>query len=309
MSGEMQVIESDSPVGKLFYRSYLGEKYAEFGPGKQVIVKPFTEFYDRIANFEIRDEDVFILAYPKTGSRWTQEMVWLILNGLDYTRALDEPQHDRSPLLEIEAIYPAVPENRTLKAFDKAKNPRCYKSHLQWSLLPKDITSGVKQPKIIVVLRGPEDVCTSNYYQAKVTDDFQGNWDDFCTLFLAGKIFWGPYWNHVLGLWEQRHRSNFLFIKYNKMKTDLSGTVQQVATFLGKRLSSDQIKDLCEHLSFNNLKKSKGFNMDKLVKGDINPFIRKGNIGDHKNVMSDEVIEEFRKQKEMYLSGTDLSFE
>ncbi|KAF5271006.1 hypothetical protein FQR65_LT05356 [Abscondita terminalis] len=310
MAIDVKLVNNNSELGKIFNSTYLkeGDEYIEVGIDKVILSARFEKHYNSIANFEVRDDDVFILAFPKSGSRWTQEMVWLILNNLDFKTAQELQLDTRSPLLELETIFENIPEGYKLQDLVNYASPRCIRSHLQWSLLPKVINSGTKNPKIIVVIRGPEDTCTSYYHQAKVIEGFHGSWNQFCTLFLGGKVPFGPYWTHLLSFWEQRHRSNIMFIKYNEMKTDLLGTIKKVATFLGKDLSINQIKELCIHLSFDNLKKSKGFNMEHLVKGDVNPFLRTGKVGDYKNVMDDEVIEAFGKQKEQYLSGTGITF-
>ncbi|KAF5271010.1 hypothetical protein FQR65_LT05360 [Abscondita terminalis] len=310
MSDQITVIESDSYIGKLLNSTYKTYgPFKEVGPNGQVIFGKVKELYNSIQNFEVRDDDVFVLAFPKTGSRWMQEMVWLILNNLDFNKAQELFLFERSQLLELEVIYDKTSEKRTIQGLSNIKSPRCLKSHLQWSLLPKAIRTDTKRPKIIVVLREPEDTCTSSYHQAKIVEGFVGTWEDYCTLFLAGKVLYGPYWNHVLGYWEQKHRSNILFVKFNKMKNNLPETVREVAGFLGKQLSDDQVNNLCKHLTFDNLKKNKGFNMEHIIKTGVNPFIRKGQIGDYKNIMSAEEIEKFRIQREQFLEGTDLSFD
>ncbi|KAF5271008.1 hypothetical protein FQR65_LT05358 [Abscondita terminalis] len=309
MSDEISIIGDDTDLGKIFVNGYSAKTYIEVGEDKVVLPEKFRRYWKDISDFEVRDDDVFICVFPKSGSRWTQEMVWLILNNLDYDKALTTAHVERSPLLEVETIIDRTVYERTIKGLATYRSPRCIKSHLQWSLLPKAITSGKKQPKIIVVMRCPEDVCTSQFHQAKVIEGFQGSWDDFCALFLAGKVMYGPYWKHILGYWEQRHRLNMLFLTFTKLKCNLPAVIEEVASFLDKKLSNDQIQELCHHLSFDNLKKSKGYNMEFMVKGEINPFMRKGQIGDHKNMMSEEVVAEFSKQRKQYLEGTNLSFD
>ncbi|KAF5271007.1 hypothetical protein FQR65_LT05357 [Abscondita terminalis] len=311
MSVDVKIIGNDSSLGKIFNDSYLTERqhYLEVGPDKVVLPGKYEELYGCIDNLEVRDDDVFICAFPKTGSRWTQELVWLILNNLDFKSARDVQLGMRSPFLDIELLFDDIQETKKIQQLVNYASPRCIRSHLQWSLLPKAIASGIKQPKIIVVLREPEDTCTSYFHQAKVMEGFRGSWDDFCHLFIEGKVLFGPYFTHVLSFWEQRHRSNVMFVKYNKMKVDLRGTIEEVASFLGKNLTKTNVEDLFNHLSFDNLKKCQGFNMEKFIKGDVNPFLRIGKIGDYKNAMSDEVIKVLKKQKEQYLAGTGLTFD
>jgi hypothetical protein len=37
--------------------------------------------------FEIFPDDIWLMCYPKTGSTWTQEMIWLLNNDLDFEAA------------------------------------------------------------------------------------------------------------------------------------------------------------------------------------------------------------------------------
>ena len=54
---------------------------------------------ERISNFELRDNDIFIVSYPKTGTTWTIELVWTMINEVDIEKT-KVPQMIRSPFLE-----------------------------------------------------------------------------------------------------------------------------------------------------------------------------------------------------------------
>ena len=46
-----------------------------------VITRHFAEtMADRIYNFEVRADDIWVVSYPKTGTTLTLEMVWMMLN-------------------------------------------------------------------------------------------------------------------------------------------------------------------------------------------------------------------------------------
>ncbi|KAF5289177.1 hypothetical protein FQR65_LT02067 [Abscondita terminalis] len=312
---EAKVIGNDTKLGAVLNRHFLGERshYIEVGPEKIVLPGKFEGFLERIKNFKVYDDDIYIFAFPKSGSRWVQELLWLIQNELDFETAKSVMMCRRSPLLELEILFDEPQHQYALfELVENLKRPRCIRSHLHWSLLPDSITNGTKQPKIIVMMRNPEDTCTSYYYQSAIVEGYNGSWDDFCELFLEGKVPYGPYWNHVLGYWKERDRLNIMFINYNKMKNNLPSVVREVTTFLGKTLTENNLKKLCDYLSFDNLKNCKSFNMEEVVKSkndkmNINPFVRSGKIGDHKNMMSDDITQVFRFQKKLFLEGTGLN--
>ncbi|KAL1449726.1 hypothetical protein WDU94_002206 [Cyamophila willieti] len=64
-----------------------------------VVPPKFKEMGEEIYNMEIYPDDVWVVSYPRTGSTWAQEMVWLLGNDLDFEGAQLLAQL-RNPLLE-----------------------------------------------------------------------------------------------------------------------------------------------------------------------------------------------------------------
>ncbi|GFO43021.1 sulfotransferase [Plakobranchus ocellatus] len=48
----------------------------------------FLERIKDIPSFEIREDDIWIVTYPKSGTTWIQEIVYLVMNNADTTKAL-----------------------------------------------------------------------------------------------------------------------------------------------------------------------------------------------------------------------------
>lgn len=81
---------------------------------------------------------------------------------------------------------------------------------------------------------------------------------------------------------------------------DLPKVISQVATFLEKPLTSDQVSKLADHLSFENMKTNPMVNVEMkpswwlhLSRGQRIPFMRKGVVGSFKETMSLEMVQEF----------------
>lgn len=53
-----------------------------------------------IKKFEVYEDDVWVVSFPKCGTTWTQEMVWLINNDLNYATAKSQTLKSRFPYLE-----------------------------------------------------------------------------------------------------------------------------------------------------------------------------------------------------------------
>lgn len=68
-----------------------------------VLPKKYVElnFLARMKSFQVRDDDVWIISYPKTGTTWMCEMVWLLNNKLDFELARKIHQNDRVPFIEL----------------------------------------------------------------------------------------------------------------------------------------------------------------------------------------------------------------
>lgn len=65
-----------------------------------MIQKYMDLFAERVKNLEVYEDDVWVVTFPKCGTTWTQEMVWLVDNDLNYEKALEVNLNDRFPFLE-----------------------------------------------------------------------------------------------------------------------------------------------------------------------------------------------------------------
>ena len=60
-------------------------------PYKSIFPKSFLSYEKPIRDFEVRDDDIYVVSFPKCGTTWTQEMVWNICNGCDIEKAKSIP--------------------------------------------------------------------------------------------------------------------------------------------------------------------------------------------------------------------------
>jgi hypothetical protein len=85
---------------------------------------------------------------------------------------------------------------------------------------------------------------------------------------------------------KHRNHSNLKVIWFEDMKRDLAGVIRDVATFLDRKLSDENVEKLVEHLHIDNFRK---ITTEMLAGGDagfqkqMTDFFRKGEIGDLKN--------------------------
>lgn len=62
---------------------------------------PVTEDSFRLVyEFQVRDDDTFVVSFPKCGTTWIQEATWLLSNNLDFNTANQQSLGARSAFLE-----------------------------------------------------------------------------------------------------------------------------------------------------------------------------------------------------------------
>lgn len=60
----------------------------------------FANHAERFKNFKVREDDIWIISYPKTGTTWTVEMAWILMNSIDYENTTKISPCYRVPYLE-----------------------------------------------------------------------------------------------------------------------------------------------------------------------------------------------------------------
>ncbi|XP_060545070.1 amine sulfotransferase-like [Pantherophis guttatus] len=246
------------------------------------------ENLDSLDSFEIRDDDIFIITYPKSGTIWTQNIVSLIL----YEGHRDGTENisliDRAPWLEYNIFHVDLPSR---------PSPRVICSHLPYYLVPKGLQN--RRAKIIYVLRNPKDVLVSNYHFHKLSVKIETpkDFDIFFEKFLAGKVFCSSWLDHVEGWCTHKDDFNILFLSYEEMKKDLRSSVLKICDFLGRELNGKEVDDVVHKATFDNMKVDSRANYTFLPPDILDfskgNFLRKGTIGDWKNLMTVAQSERF----------------
>ena len=83
-----------------------------------VMPRVFAEqLADRIYDMKLREDDIWILSYPKCGTTWAIETVWLVMNDVRIETA-NCPQMARVPFVESYAMLDHTSEDTKAKSVE-----------------------------------------------------------------------------------------------------------------------------------------------------------------------------------------------
>lgn len=225
---------------------------------------------DALEKFELKESDVFIVSYPKSGTTLTQQMVRLIAG-----MKLDCPITDVIPWIEEDFAHP-----EKVDKLQHMSSPRYFKSHTPWNMIRKG-----KGVRYIYIARDGRDVAVSLFHHMHgfTLYNYCESWEDFFPLFIRGETEWGSWFEHVKEFWLRRNEENVLFIRYEDLLRNAESSVEQVAKFLGYSLTHERCCEIAKKINFDAMKKDATVNYQwsRSLRSDFS-FIRKGLPGEWK---------------------------
>jgi len=333
---KLDVVRYEGPLLSLLQNKlpvYKDLIYVE--PWHACMPAKYVEYHSKFSAFKSKSSDVWVASFPKSGTTWCQELAWVTYWGTKHPDA-SKLLTARAPFFEWDCLFPEGYELDNLPDGDLNKTnvmwnllqdmppPRFIKTHLHHCLLPPGVTQ--LDSKVIYVCRDPKDVCVSLFYHSLKLEGYTGSFGELVDLFLADVHPWAPYWVNVLGFWKIRNDPNVLFLTYEDMKKDLRGIIQKVAQFLEVqreglpvgRLSEAELDEITQHCTFAAMAKNPATNNEALfasaaVAKDNNnfgnfKFMRKGQVGDHKQHLSVEQLQRFKQWTEKWLKDSDFPY-
>ncbi len=259
---------------------------------------PVEAFVSALSS-EARPGDVFVATYPKCGTTWMQHIVWLLAHG---GRPLsgDERLTEKFPHLEEVG-------GEFVECMDE---PRLIKTHLPFAMTP--LHAGARY---VYVARNPLDCAVSFFHHTrgfvKHYDFADGTFDEFFECFIAGRVDWGSYFDHLVSWGERAEEDNVLFTTFEAMRSEPRSVVLDVGRFLGGQFSEAVadpavVDEVLEHSSFARMRRDQ-HRWSSQRPDDMPPFVRKGQVGDWENYFSPDQARRLVGALDRYTAGTWLA--
>ncbi|KAH9503947.1 ubiquitin-protein ligase peroxin 12 [Bulinus truncatus] len=261
---------------------------------------------ERIRKFNIRDDDVLIIAYPKCGTHWLWEVTHMLLRQTtDYDKRTKEQ-------VMLESLG-------GLERSEMEPSPRILNSHHVFPHLPQEIIS--KKTKIIHIIRNPKDVIVSLYWHMQNIRNIEHfKFETLVEAAMADVLSVPSQFDflHQMSEFEFDHPDHPIkHVYFEEMKKEPTKIIKELARFLNVPASEELCQNIADACCFENMKKieeTKGkiypqeiMDVVQKIRGKLR-FYRKGQIGDWKNHFTvslnerfDEFIDTAIKNKQLKL--------
>ena len=165
-------------------------------------------------SYQARPDDLFIVTYPRSGTTWMQNIVYILQTGGRAFDADRDHYFEQNPHLEIDGE----------SGLQLMQRPGAIKTHLPFDRVPYNSSA-----KYICVIRNPKDVCASYFVFYNMWPEVPKlPFDQFFEYFMQGRLPFNDYFEALRCVWQRRHRPNVLVISYEEMRTDPRSAVIQV---------------------------------------------------------------------------------
>ncbi|XP_067143978.1 sulfotransferase 1 family member D1-like [Centruroides vittatus] len=261
--------------------------------------------FNQAVSFQPRMGDVFVAGYPKSGTTWTQYIVWDIL-------------HYGAPLPSVNEIWTKEFTHLEMIGTDSLVDlppPRLLKVNMPFHYTPYH-----PDAKYIYVYRNPWDNCVSgfNHYRQVEKNYSDATFEEFFQSFMQGEVSQGDYFDHILSWYNQKDKPNIHFLAYERMKLDPGKAILNIARFLGEEYYENLINDnqlfesIFRNVQFDQMKKNcplyfiTSLNDGMKKSGEKLNFFSKGVVGQWREYFTEEQKIKMQLKCQRKFRGTEL---
>jgi hypothetical protein len=220
------------------------------------------------------EDDIFIVAYPKSGTTWTQMIVYQLTTDGN----MDIPH--------IDAVSPHLEETFLTRQISGLPRPRVLKTHLSYRRVPKG--SG----RYIYMIRDGRDVAVSYWNQLRWRFP---EFEPFFARFLTGLRPYGSWFEHVEEWTANRDHLNVHLVKYEDLVADLESGIREIAKFLDIEIDEREFPRILNNCTFESMKTNEAkFNlhMRDYTRAQLQ-MIRQGKTGAWRDLIAGKDLESY----------------
>lgn len=245
----------------------------------------------------LRDDDIVIATWAKSGTTLTQQMVYQLVSGGEQGVAAtgNSPWVDVRFLMPLEVMLPML-EAQTHRRF--------MKTHLDF-----DATPYHPAIKYIFIGRDPRDVLWSAYEHCMAFNQTawdtingtEGPWPKWTRPQMDVREYYLnwletdttpgfhdlSFWSNVQGWFDQRGLPNVLILHYANLIADRPGEMRRLAKFLGVEIDEAKFPTMLAHCDIGYMRKAaEGTPMTGFFEHGAASFFNKGTNGRWRDVLS-----------------------
>lgn len=230
-----------------------------------------------LPNHQLEPNDVFIVGYMKSGTTWFRNLAASLIYGLD------------SPHTPFSVVWELIPNHGPTKPYYKRYHtPMYFKVHD----FPRP-----QYKRVVFLVRDGRDVVVSlahhlqSVYKHEV-DLLQlakGQYARF-----SGKYAW---YDHANAWLANPFQAELIMIKFEDLKKNPITELRRFCEFIRIERNDAVLATAVEFASFENMReREERLGMDYRTWPKDRHFVRKGQVGSHKNEMPPEILEVFMRK-------------
>jgi hypothetical protein len=228
--------------------------------------------------FQVFDDDVFIVSFPKSGNTWTRFLIAHLIH-----------PEETPNFGNIDRLVPES-EGLTTNQLAAVPRPRVMKSHQYFD---------ARYRKVIYIVRDPRDVVVSQFHFFRKRRRIDDNYpiEKFVRSFVAGETCDYSSWGGNVASWlvTRQNSNDFLLLRYEDMLARTEVELNRVASFLGLEVTPELVAQAVERSSADQMRKLEGGSSAALVtknsRQDI-PFVRSAHVGGWRKTLPEAAVVE-----------------
>ena len=225
---------------------------------------------------QVRDTDVFICSYPRSGVTWFQNLIAGLVYGVD-------PRYAHDAL-----IQDLVPDIHQTKFFKRYGERAFFKTHF----LPQ-----THYRRVINLVRDGRDAVVSFHHflrALRVDVDLAG--------VIEGKGWIHRWHEHVEAYLDNPYGAETMLVRYEDLRADTATELERIADFIGVRREASYFHYIAQRASFANAQeKEREMGWSSKVWPSDQPFVRRGIVGSYRDEMPAHLLHRFMEYSDVSL--------